>query len=83
MARVVLGMLGLGTVGSGVVKLLAQHKHLQLKKIAVRDLAKERPRPPPVQSPPMSTKSSTTPEIEVLVEVMGGEEPALTYIKRA
>lgn len=83
MARVVLGMLGLGTVGSGVVKLLAQHKHLQLKKIAVRDLAKERAT---TTTCPVTTDVNEIiddPEIEVLVEVMGGEEPALTYIKRA
>ncbi|MFA6211648.1 MAG: homoserine dehydrogenase [Candidatus Obscuribacterales bacterium] len=83
MARVVLGMLGLGTVGSGVVKLLAQHKHLQLKKIAVRDLTKERAS---AITCPITTSVDEIiddPEIEVLVEVMGGEEPALTYIKRA
>ena len=83
MARVVLGMLGLGTVGSGVVKLLAQHKHLQLKKIAVRDLAKERAA---TTTCPITTDVNEIiddPEIEVLVEVMGGEEPALSYIKRA
>lgn len=83
MARVVLGMLGLGTVGSGVVKLLAQHKHLQMKKIAVRDLAKERAT---TTTCPITTDVNEIiddPEIEVLVEVMGGEEPALSYIKRA
>jgi homoserine dehydrogenase len=83
MARVVLGMLGLGTVGTGVVKLLAQHKHLQLKKIAVRDLAKERATTTTCPITADVNEIIDDPEIEVLVEVMGGEEPALSYIKRA
>ena len=37
------GLLGLGTVGSGVVKLLQQDAHgVEIKKILVRDLNKER-----------------------------------------
>lgn len=83
MARVVLGMIGLGTVGSGVVQLLAQHKHLQLKKIAVRDPQKERGANPSCPITADVTEIIDDPEIEVLVEVMGGEEPALSYIRRA
>jgi homoserine dehydrogenase len=83
MARVVLGMIGLGTVGSGVVQLLAQHKHLQLKKIAVRDLEKERAASPKCPITADVSEIIDDPEIEVLVEVMGGEEPALSYIRRA
>jgi homoserine dehydrogenase len=83
MARVVLGMIGLGTVGSGVVTLLAQHKHLHLKKIAVRDLAKERGAKPKCPITDDVSEIIDDPEIEVLVEVMGGEEPALSIIRRA
>ena len=83
MARVVLGMIGLGTVGSGVVKLLAQHKHLNLKKIAVRDLKKERGVTPKCPVTDNIAEIIDDPEIEVLVEVMGGEEPALSIIKQA
>ncbi len=83
MARVVLGMIGLGTVGSGVVQLLNQHKHLQLKKIAVRDLDKERLSNPGCPITSDVSEIIDDPEVEVLVEVMGGEEPALSYIKRA
>lgn len=83
MARVVLGMLGLGTVGTGVVKLLAQQRHLTMKKIAVRDLQKQRE----VELPcPITTNASEVlddPEIEIVVEVMGGEQPALDYLMRA
>jgi homoserine dehydrogenase len=76
-------MIGLGTVGSGVVRLMAQQKHLVLKKVAVRDLKKERH----LESVcPITDKVSEViddPEIEVLIEVAGGEEPALSYIKQA
>lgn len=83
MARVVLGMLGLGTVGTGVVRLLTQQKHLVLKKIAVRDLAKAREIEPPC---PVTTNAGEViddPEIEIVVEVMGGEQPALDFMRRA
>ncbi len=83
MARVVLGMIGLGTSRRLVVQLLAQHKHLQLKKIAVRDLKKERLASPTCPITDDVNEIIDDPEIEVLVEVMGGEEPALSHIRRA
>lgn len=83
MARVVLGMLGLGTVGSGVVELLSKHRHVTLKKIAVKDLSKARG----IEvSCPLTTNVNEIiddPEIEVLVEVMGGENPTLSYLEQA
>ncbi len=83
MGRVVLGMLGLGTVGQGVVRLLAQQKHLVLKKVAVKDRERQRQVTPPcpVVSDPMELIDD--PEIEVLVEVVGGEKPALDYLLAA
>lgn len=83
MARVVLGMIGLGTVGSGVVKLLSQHKHLYLKRIAVKDKGKERDTKPACEVTTNVQEIIDDPEIEVLVEVMGGEQPALSYIEAA
>lgn len=83
MARVVVGMIGLGTVGSGVVSLLAQQKHLTLKKIAVRDMTKKRDVMP---SCPITTNVDEViedPEIEILIEVAGGEDPTLGYIQKA
>lgn len=83
MGRVVLGMLGLGTVGTGVVHLLSKRNKLSLKKIAVKDTSKTRT----VELPcPVTTDASEIiddPEIEILIEVMGGEQPALEYITRA
>lgn len=83
MGRVVLGMLGLGTVGTGVVRLLGQQRHLSLKKVAVRDMQKQRE----IELPcPITTDAKEVlddPEIEIVVEVMGGEQPALDYLRRA
>lgn len=84
MARVVLGMLGFGTVGTGVIRLLSERYHsLVLKKVAVRDTTKERrlAAPCPVTDDPFAVVDD--PEIEVVIEVMGGEQPALELITRA
>lgn len=83
MARVIVGMLGLGTVGSGVVKLLEKHKMLALKSIAVKDPNKPRSIAPPC--PVIATPETLVndPEIEVLIEVMGGVHPALELVEAA
>ncbi len=84
MARVVLGMLGFGTVGTGVVRLLSERYHsLVLKKVAVRDTGKERRvvAPCPITDDTFSVVDD--PEIEVVIEVMGGEQPALELVTRA
>ncbi|MBY0549387.1 MAG: homoserine dehydrogenase [Candidatus Obscuribacterales bacterium] len=84
MARVVLGMLGFGTVGTGVVRLLSdRYQSLVLKKVAVRDTSKERrvAAPCAVTDDPFAVVDD--PEIEVVIEVMGGEQPALELITRA
>lgn len=84
MARVVLGMLGFGTVGTGVVRLISERYHsLVLKRIAVRDTSKERRvvAPCPVTNDTFSVVDD--PEIEVVIEVMGGEQPALELVTRA
>jgi homoserine dehydrogenase len=83
MGRVVLGMLGLGTVGTGVVQLLADEKHLSLKKIAVRDPAKKRTVTLPCPVTTDIAEVIDDPEIEVVIEVMGGEQPALEMMRRA
>ena len=83
MARVVLGMLGLGTVGQGVVRLLTQQRHLVLKKVAVRNMAAQRSVMPPCPMTSNAAEVLDDPEIEIVVEVMGGEQPALDFIRRA
>ncbi len=83
MGRVVLGMIGLGTVGSGVVRLLAEDRQLVLKKVAVRDPKRIRQIEPSCPVTSNVQEIIDDPEVEILVEVMGGEEPALEYIERA
>ncbi len=83
MGRVVVAMIGLGTVGVGVVRLLEQERHLALKKIAVRDLKKERGVALPCELTASVPEIIEDPEIEIVIEVMGGEQPALDFIRRA
>jgi len=86
------GLLGFGTVGSGVVRVLTDNSQLiaqragtaiTLKKILVRDLNKKRA---------LSTTAELTtdpaavigdPEIDIVVELLGGEEPARTLMLEA
>ena len=88
-----IGLLGLGVVGGGVAAallqkpdMLAQHagSPLILRKVLVRSLSKERT--VAIESPLLSTEIEQVlgdPEIAIVVEVMGGEEPALAYIREA
>ena len=86
-----IGLLGLGTVGAGVAAILAtpQGRHplvadLELKRVAVRDLA--RPRPVAIANELLCTDPEAVvddPAVEIVVEVMGGLEPARSLILRA
>jgi len=87
-----IGLLGLGTVGTGVVELLEKNKDIiakrinddiNIKNILVRDLSKKRT---PLVEGKLTDKFEdiiNDAEISVIVEVMGGEEPALSYIREA
>jgi homoserine dehydrogenase len=86
-----IGLLGLGTVGAGVAEILAtpQGRHplvgkLALRRVAVRDLNRHRP----VQLDPalLCTDPAAVvddPAVDIVVEVMGGLEPARSLILRA
>lgn len=86
-----IALLGLGTVGMGVYKLVEERQkeefyyktgtRLEIKKILVRNIAKKRPE--------ISANITITDkwsdilnddEIDIIVEVMGGIEPARSYI---
>jgi len=89
----VVGLLGLGVVGSGVARVLTDKsaaialqvgRPVELRKALVRDISKARP----VLLPQESLTSDPhdildDPAISVVIEVMGGEEPAYQYVKRA
>ncbi|MFO0910204.1 MAG: homoserine dehydrogenase [Isosphaeraceae bacterium] len=90
MNRVAVGLLGVGTVGSGVVRILDEHadriarragRRPWLKWAVVRDPAK--PRNAPLRDTRISTDPYDViqdPEVEVVIEVMGGTEPTLQVV---
>ena len=88
-----IGLLGLGTVGSGLAEVLVTRAGslaeqagipLILKKVLVRDVNKQR-------SVALSTSLLTSrpeeilshPEVDIVVELIGGEHPATEYIEQA
>ena len=86
-----IGLLGLGTVGAGVAAILAtpSGRHplvgeLELRRVAVRDL--NRPRTVELPAELLSTDPEAVvddPAVDIVVEVMGGLEPARSLILRA
>ena len=89
--RIGIGLLGLGTVGAGVASILnsPEGRHpliadLELIRVAVRDL--QRNRPVAIPSDRLTTDPNEVvddPNVHVVVEVIGGIEPARTLIMRA
>lgn len=87
-----LALIGLGTVGTGVAKLLRQHQeHLRvqsgaslcLKWAVVRDPRK--PRDAPLDGVEVTTELERVladPEVEIAVELIGGVNPAFEIIAR-
>ncbi len=87
------GLLGLGTVGSGTARILIENaldiekrlgRRLVLKKAVDLDLTRGRELGLPEDV--LSTKAEEVindPEIKVLIELIGGIEPAKTFILRA
>ena len=86
-------LLGLGTVGTGVYKVIKGQEQemeaklgsqVKIKKILVRNLEKARVK---VEDPSVLTNSwdeiINDPEIDLVIELMGGIEPARTYILSA
>ncbi len=85
--------MGLGVVGAGVADALTKKSHLlssqtgaflNLKRVLVRDSEKKRSlilRPNLLTTEPQEVLDD--PSIHIVIEVMGGEHPALEYIKTA
>lgn len=93
MKNINIGLLGLGTIGTGVAEVLLSKADkltgqigipLILQKILVRDTDKQRS----IElEPHMLTNHAddviNNPEVNIIIEVIGGEHPALEYIKQA
>lgn len=83
--KIKLGLIGLGTVGTGVVKVLRDFDNIEIKKIAVKNINKKR------DIDNLDTSLLTTdpfeivnnPEIDIVVEVIGGTDPAYELLKTA
>lgn len=88
-----IGLLGFGTIGTGVVKLLAGNgllieeklgARLTLKRIADLDITTDRG--VPVAAGVLSNSADavlTDPDISVVIELIGGYEPARRFVLRA
>jgi len=88
MRQIVIGLLGAGTVGSGVVRILEDNKELErrlgakvvLKRILVREPLRERT--VAIPSEILTTRAEDVlddPDIRVVVELIGGVDPARAY----
>jgi homoserine dehydrogenase len=92
MKKITIGLLGLGTVGCGVASILMNNRYdintrtntdLSIKKALVRNLLKERPYCEGIQLSDNPDDIIKDPEIDIVVEVMGGIEPARSLILAA
>ncbi len=92
MKRIVIGLLGLGTVGSGVASILRTNRYdincrtnsdIIIKKALVRNLLQDRPYSEDIQLTDNPFDILHDPEINIVVEVMGGIEPTRSYILEA
>ncbi len=87
-----IALLGMGTVGSGVYQIIEQQKaempdkigaELEIAKVLVRNKAKYADRIPAEKLTDDWQSILADESIDIVVEVMGGIEPAFTYIREA
>ena len=90
MKSINLGLIGLGTIGTGVVKVLTENSALIEKRLGVSlvmkqiaDIDIERDRGIPIDKSILTTNAKeiiNDDEIDIVIELMGGYEPALSFI---
>ena len=87
-----IGLLGFGTVGSGVAMVLKENAHeitqkvgaqLKLKKVLVRDVNKKRPYLEDIHLTENVEDIIEDKDIDIVIELMGGINPAKEYMLRA
>jgi homoserine dehydrogenase len=93
MKKIKVGLLGFGTVGSGIWKVLEENreeisekcgKQIEISKILVRDLNKARDAEAPEELFTLNPDEVLEDDsIEIIIEVMGGINPAKDYILKA
>ena len=87
--KIRIGLLGAGVIGSGVIKVLHNHPSIEIKKIGVRDINKKRSfivGGKDTYSHLLTTNLTdvvSDPEIEIIVEVLGGLNPAKELVSLA
>lgn len=93
MKPIKVGLLGLGTVGTGVMRIVDRHQEdlsnqagssIEIRKVLVKDSTKQRSLP--IESAMMTEDAwdvINDPEIDIIIEVMGGLEPTKSYILAA
>ena len=85
MAKFKVGLIGLGTVGTGVYKTLQNFNDVEIVKIAVKNINKKRD----IENFDESLMTTdpyeivNNPDIDILVEVIGGVNPAWDIISKA
>ena len=85
MDKLRVGIIGFGTVGTGVYKVLQSHKDIEIRKIAVKNINKKRN----VENFDESLLTDNAfeivnnSEIDVVIEVAGGTDPAFELLKTA
>lgn len=84
--KIKLGLLGAGVVGSGVIKALSKDPGIEITKIGVKDKNKERDLDKYIDKSVFTTNINdiiTDPEIQIIVEVLGGLDPAKDIVFKA
>jgi homoserine dehydrogenase len=91
--KVRIALLGCGTVGGGVIRLLSENREhlarrvgapIEIAHVLVRDTTRERvPECDPTWVTTDAARVLADPSVDLVAEVIGGQQPALSYIEQA